>query len=54
MSVSENDGGLPPDSVCEDEDTILAACEAALSAHHDRSHGSHGAHRAGALLAVHA
>ena len=40
MSVSEKDGGLPPDSVCEDEDTILAASEAAVSAHHDRSHGA--------------
>ncbi len=40
MSVSEKDGGLPPDSVCQDEDTILAACEAAVSAHHDRSVGA--------------
>jgi cytosine/adenosine deaminase-related metal-dependent hydrolase len=40
MSVSEKDGGLPPDSVCQDEDTILAASEAAVSAHHDRSVGA--------------
>ncbi len=40
MSVSERDGGLPPDSVCEDEDTILAASEAAIAAHHDRSVGA--------------
>ncbi len=40
MSVSEKDGGLPPDSVCEDEDTILAASEAAVAAHHDRSAGA--------------
>ena len=40
MSVSEKDGGLPPDSVCEDEDTILAACEAAVGAYHDRSFGA--------------
>jgi len=40
MSVSEKDGGLPPDSVCEDEDTILAASEAAVAAHHDRSPGA--------------
>jgi 8-oxoguanine deaminase len=40
MSVSEKDGGLPPDSVCEDEDTILAASEAAIAAHHDRSVGA--------------
>jgi cytosine/adenosine deaminase-related metal-dependent hydrolase len=29
MSLSEDDGGLPPASVCQDEDTILAASEAA-------------------------
>ncbi len=40
MSVSEEDGGLPPASVCQDEDTILAACEAAVAAHHDRSVGA--------------
>jgi cytosine/adenosine deaminase-related metal-dependent hydrolase len=40
MSVSEKDGGLPPDSVCQDEDTILAASEAAVNAHHDRSPGA--------------
>ncbi len=40
MSVSEKDGGLPPDSVCQDEDTILQACEAAVAAHHDRSVGA--------------
>ena len=40
MSVSEKDGGLPPDQVCEDEETILAASEAAVTAHHDRSPGA--------------
>jgi cytosine/adenosine deaminase-related metal-dependent hydrolase len=40
MSVSDKDGGLPPASVCQDEDTILAACEAAVAAHHDRSVGA--------------
>jgi cytosine/adenosine deaminase-related metal-dependent hydrolase len=40
MSVAEKDGGLPPESVCEDEDTILAASEAAIAAHHDRSDGA--------------
>ena len=40
MSVSDQDGGLPPGSVCQDEDTILAACEGAVAAHHDRSVGS--------------
>jgi cytosine/adenosine deaminase-related metal-dependent hydrolase len=40
MSVSENDGGLPPASVVEEEDTILAACEEAVAAHHDPSPGA--------------
>jgi cytosine/adenosine deaminase-related metal-dependent hydrolase len=40
MSVSEKDGGLPPDSVVEDEDTVLAASEAAVAAYHDRSTGA--------------
>jgi cytosine/adenosine deaminase-related metal-dependent hydrolase len=40
MSVSEEDGGLPPRSVCQDEDTILAACEAAVARHHDPSPGA--------------
>ncbi|HVC24804.1 MAG TPA: 8-oxoguanine deaminase [Acidimicrobiales bacterium] len=37
MSRSHSDGGLPPDSICEDEDEILAACEAAVGRHHDPS-----------------
>ncbi|HTT92056.1 MAG TPA: 8-oxoguanine deaminase [Acidimicrobiales bacterium] len=40
MSVSEKDGGLPPDSVVQDEDTILAASEAAVAAHHDPAPGA--------------
>jgi cytosine/adenosine deaminase-related metal-dependent hydrolase len=40
MSLSEKDGGLPPASVCEDEDDILAACEAAVAAYHNRSAGA--------------
>ncbi len=35
MSRSKKDGGLPPDSVVQDEDTILAQSEAALRAYHD-------------------
>lgn len=35
MSLSRKDGGLPPDSVVQDDDAILAACEAAVAAHHD-------------------
>lgn len=40
MSVSVKDGGLPPDSVVQDEDAILADCERVLSAYHDASEGS--------------
>lgn len=40
MSLSEKDGGLPPDSVVQDEDTILAESEAAVAAHHDPSPGA--------------
>lgn len=40
MSLSVKDGGLPPDDVVSDDDEILAACEAAVQAHHDPSHGA--------------
>jgi cytosine/adenosine deaminase-related metal-dependent hydrolase len=40
MSLSEKDGGLPPDSVVQDDDTILAESEAAVDRHHDRAHGA--------------
>lgn len=40
MSLSEKDGGLPPDSVVADDDAILAASEEAVARHHDRSHGA--------------
>ena len=40
MSLSEKDGGLPPDDVVGDDDEILAASEAAVARHHDRSHGA--------------
>ena len=40
MSLSEKDGGLPPDDVVSDDDEILAACEDAVARHHDRSHGA--------------
>ncbi|MCU1395786.1 MAG: putative triazine hydrolase [Ilumatobacteraceae bacterium] len=40
MSLSEKDGGLPPDSVVQDDDEILAQSEAAVLRHHDRSHGA--------------
>lgn len=37
MSRSKKDGGLPPDTVVQDEDTILAESEAALQKYHDKS-----------------
>lgn len=40
MNLSEKDGGLPPDSVVQDEDEILADCERLLSRHHDLSDGA--------------
>jgi cytosine/adenosine deaminase-related metal-dependent hydrolase len=40
MSLGESDGGLPPDSVVEDEDAILEDCIRAIDAHHDASPGS--------------
>jgi 8-oxoguanine deaminase len=40
MNLSEKDGGLPPDSVVQDEDTILADCERVLSRYHDTSDGA--------------
>ncbi len=40
MSLSEKDGGLPPDDVVADDDDILAACEEAVARHHDRGHGA--------------
>ena len=40
MSLSEKDGGLPPDDVVSDDDQILAASEDAVLRHHDRSFGA--------------
>ena len=40
MSLSEKDGGLPPDDVVSTDDEILAASEEAVHRHHDRSHGA--------------
>ena len=40
MSLSQKDGGLPPDDVVADDDEILAASEAAVARHHDRSVGA--------------
>ena len=40
MSLSEKDGGLPPDHVVSDDESILADSEAAVTRHHDRSWGA--------------
>ena len=40
MSLSQKDGGLPPDSVVQDDDAILAASEEAVARHHDPAPGA--------------
>ena len=35
MSVGESQGGLPPDSLVESEEAILADCERAIASYHD-------------------
>jgi 8-oxoguanine deaminase len=40
MNLSQRDGGLPPDSVVQDEDTILADCERVVNRHHERGEGA--------------
>jgi len=40
MSLSEKDGGLPPDSVVQDDDEILADSERLVRLHHDPSWGA--------------
>jgi 8-oxoguanine deaminase len=40
MNLSEKDGGLPPDSVVQDHDTILADCERVIGVYHEREEGA--------------
>ena len=40
MSLSQKDGGLPPDHVVDDDDSILAASEEAVRHHHDPAWGA--------------
>src|SRR5262249_43524592 len=40
MSLSQKDGGLPPDSVVQDDDEILADSERLIASYHDPSPGS--------------
>jgi len=36
MNLSQRDGGLPPDTVVQDEDTILADCKRVVDRYHER------------------
>jgi 8-oxoguanine deaminase len=40
MNLSQRDGGLPPDSVVQDEDTILADSERVVARYHDAGQGA--------------
>lgn len=40
MSLSQKDGGLPPDDVVQEDDEILAFSEEAVTKHHDRAFGA--------------
>ena len=40
MSLSQKDGGLPPDSVVQDDDEILADSQRLVELHHDPRHGA--------------
>ena len=40
MNLSVKDGGLPPDSVVQDADAILADCERVVARYQDRSEGA--------------
>lgn len=40
MNLSQKDGGLPPDSVVQDRDTILADCERVILKYHERTDGA--------------
>ena len=40
MSIGESDGGLPPDSLVENENSILEDCIRVIDAHHDASEGA--------------
>ena len=52
MNLSVKDGGLPPDSVVQDEDTILADCERVIGKYHERGPGRDDPGGAGAMLAI--
>jgi 8-oxoguanine deaminase len=39
MDLSRRDGAMPPDSVVQDRDTILADCERVIGRYHERATG---------------
>ncbi|MDE2383711.1 MAG: 8-oxoguanine deaminase [Alphaproteobacteria bacterium] len=41
MNLSQKDGGLPPDSVVQDMDAILADSERVIGKYHERGEGAH-------------
>jgi 8-oxoguanine deaminase len=40
MNLSQKDGGLPPDTVVQDQDTILADCERVIARYHEPGEGA--------------
>jgi cytosine/adenosine deaminase-related metal-dependent hydrolase len=40
MSMGRSQGGLPPDELCQDEETILADCRRLIATYHDPAPGS--------------
>ena len=40
MSLGKSDGGLPPDELCQDEETILADCRRLIGRYHDATQGA--------------
>ena len=40
MNLSQKDGGLPPDTVVQDADAILADCERVIAKYHDAKEGA--------------
>jgi 8-oxoguanine deaminase len=40
MNLPQRDGGLPPDSIVQDEDTILADCERVVARYHEAGDGA--------------
>ena len=40
MNLSQKDGGLPPDGVVQDHDTILADCDRVIAKYHERGDGA--------------